>query len=219
MTFKLTKADFNKNPHLGIYFKANNEFLLAPKNTPEKTLKTLVETLEVTPIKMTIDNSHYLGIYGAMNDNGILIPESISRDELAILKKHFNVGEMPYPVCAISNSVLCNNKYAAVSEDFPHKLQKIIADALNVEVLTVKLESHNVGAQGVANNNGVLCGTLMHEHEQQQIEKIFKIKTIRGSVNFGLPYVNLGIIANDKGAVVGSNTTGIEIQKIYEGLS
>ncbi len=219
MTFKLTKTDFNKNPHLGIYFKTNNEFLLAPKNTPDKTLNVLIETLDVKPIKTTMDNSHYLGIYTVMNDQGVLVPESASVEEINNLKKHFNVGIMPYSLSAISNNILCNNKFAAVSEDFPHKLIKTIEDTLNVEVFSIRLATHNVGAQGVANNKGIICGTLMNEREQQELEKIFKIKTVRGSVNFGLPYVNLGIIANDRGAVVGMNTTGIEVQKIYEGLS
>lgn len=219
MTYKLTKSDFNKNPHLGIYFKANNNLLLAPKNTPEKVLKTLEETLEVTPIKTTLDNSHYLGVYTALNDTGVLLPESASKEEINLLKKHFTVGILPYSFSAISNNILCNNKLAVVTESFPFTLKKLIQDTLNVEVAAIKLSTHNIGAQCVANNNGIICGTLITEKEKNAIETLFKIKTVRGTVNFGLPYVNLGIIANDKGAVIGSTCTGIEVQKIYEGLS
>jgi len=39
-----------------------------------------------------------------------------------------------------------------------------------------------------------------------------------GTINRGIPYVSVGFFANSKGAVAGKNTTGPELQRLYQTL-
>lgn len=39
-----------------------------------------------------------------------------------------------------------------------------------------------------------------------------------GTVNHGVPYVGAGMVANGKGAIMGSKTTGIEMGRIEDAL-
>ena len=46
----------------------------------------------------------------------------------------------------------------------------------------------------------------------------FEIKLMEGTVNFGLPLVGAGIVANSNGAVCGRQSTGVELGRMEEAL-
>ena len=48
--------------------------------------------------------------------------------------------------------------------------------------------------------------------------EIFDIEIMEGTVNFGLPLVGAGIVANSNGAVCGRQSTGVELGRMEEAL-
>ena len=55
--------------------------------------------------------------------------------------------------------------------------------------------------------------------EKRQLEKIFNVSAMIGTVNHGVPLIGSGLVANTKGAIVGNLTTGIELGRIEEALN
>lgn len=51
------------------------------------------------------------------------------------------------------------------------------------------------------------------------IMDVLKVEAIRSTVNHGARMVGAGILANSKGALIGDDTTPIEMGKIEEGLA
>ena len=75
-----------------------------------------------------------------------------------------------------------------------------------------------VGMAAVATNKGVLCHPLVTEEEKRMLSSVFQVPVMIGTVNHGVPLIGSGLIANGKGFVVGSLTTGIEMGRIEEAL-
>ena len=54
--------------------------------------------------------------------------------------------------------------------------------------------------------------------ERDKMREIFDIEIMEGTVNFGLPLVGAGIVANSNGAVCGRQSTGVELGRMEEAL-
>ena len=70
----------------------------------------------------------------------------------------------------------------------------------------------------VVTNKGLLCHPKTTDDEINHLKKVFKVDVMIGTINHGVPAIGSGLIANTKGAVVGSLTTGIEMGRIEEAL-
>ena len=51
------------------------------------------------------------------------------------------------------------------------------------------------------------------------IEEVLGVEANIGTVNHGMPYVGAGVVANERGAVVSKDTTGIEMGRVEEALN
>ena len=51
------------------------------------------------------------------------------------------------------------------------------------------------------------------------MREVLKVDVQRSTVNHGSKYIGAGILANSKGALVGDETTPIEMGRIEDGLS
>ena len=218
---KIVKADFEKNPFIGLFLKASDRFILVPKSAPEKLVEIAVETLETEAIKLFVNQSHLLGLYCAMNSRGCVLPRTTEPEEIAILKKAgLNVCTVSDKFSAIGNNIAVNDKGALVNPDMSGNDCKAIADCLGVEVFRRKVAGFStVGALTVATNRGVLTCNEASESDLELMEKCFGVKGGKGSSNMGTPFNSLGVIANSKGAVVGELTTGFEMGRVHEALA
>ena len=70
----------------------------------------------------------------------------------------------------------------------------------------------------VATNKGLLCHPKVTEKEKKQLIDVFDVEVMIGTVNHGFPMIGSGLVANSKGAIIGNQTTGIEMGRIEEAL-
>ena len=70
----------------------------------------------------------------------------------------------------------------------------------------------------VVNNRGALVSYKASDEELEIIKKALKVSPLRGSISLGSQFIKLGVIANDKGCVVNSLTTGFELSRVEEAL-
>lgn len=209
------------NPNIGVYVAASEDFALVPPEAPDKLEQAIKRNLSVEVLRASIGSSPLLGVFCVMNSKGVLLGNIAREEEVERIKRGLGdrvVVEVLEGVKenAIGNMVLANDKGALVSPLLPKEALRVIADALDVEVVQTTLGGSTlVGALGVATNKGVLLSPIASEEEMNLAVSVLKTaKGGFGTVNRGSIFVRSGIVANSKGALVGFETTGVELMRI-----
>ena len=70
----------------------------------------------------------------------------------------------------------------------------------------------------MATNKGVLCHPHAKPGEIEAVREALKVPVLITTANYGAAQVGACMVANSRGAVVGSRTTPIELGRIEEGL-
>jgi len=218
-------STFHGDPNLGIFFACNEKICLVPKSIETKNIRNIKKCLKVETVKIKIAESDLIGIFCALNSNGILVSDLIKDGELKELKnkiKSFdmNVEKISSKYSAIGNLILCNDKGAIISKLISRKEKRKIEDCLGVEVEYAKIAKLNiVGSCGIATNKGCLLHRDVKANEINRVEDILKVNADIGTVNFGSPFVKSGLIANSEGCLLGEKTTPPELARIMEALN
>jgi translation initiation factor 6 len=156
-----------------------------------------------------------------MNSNGAVVTDFIFNDEMETLKRLFggNVLIIKDKFNAAGNNILTNDYGALVHPMLGDETINDIKDVLDVGVERgTVFDIQTVGMVAVATNKGVLCHPKIHEDEKKNIQRVFDVPADIGTVNHGVPYVGAGIVANTHGALMGNQTTGIEMGRIEDVL-
>ena len=208
---------------MGIFGFATDKYSIVPHGIKERTLENL-KVLKVPIIQTSMANSVLIGVMAVGNSSTLFVPYTITEKELIYLKEIKNelgieIVEVQSKLTALGNLMLINDKGALISDKFEKKAQSQIIDVLpfNVEVGAI-LGSPLVGTMAMATNKGVLIHPMVPEEEKSELESVLHVKSDVCTVNKGVPYPRIGIIANSKGAIVGNETTGPEMMRIFEVL-
>ena len=199
---------------IGVYSFATDGFVVVPQLVPLKKAERTAAWLKVQLVHTSIGGSVLAGALACANSHGILLPNSVREEELAILKAAFdgNVKVMETRKTAYGNLVLANDRGAVVDPRFKDSEIMQIADTLGVEAIPGEIAGlPYVGSLAVATNKGVLAHPLLDAEERKLLEDILKVPVDVGTVNCGIPYVGTGLVGNSHAAVAGSMTTGPEM--------
>jgi translation initiation factor 6 len=199
---------------IGVYSLATEKVAIIPKIVPLKKAERIAEWLKVKLIHTSIAGSVLDGAFACANSNGILLPNSVRDEELALISSCFdgNITVMETRKTAYGNLVLANDFGAVVDPRTKETQLQQISKTLNVEAVPSEIAGlPYVGSLAVATNKGVLAHPLLKENERKVLEKVFKVPVDVGTINCGIPYVGTGLLANSCAAVAGSMTTGPEM--------
>ena len=216
----LQLLDFNENPNIGIYCRANDSIVFLQKSLSKKT-KNLVGTVLGTKIQeLCVADSTIIGSLLTCNSSGAVVTAFASKETFHTFEKQ---GLRVYPIKdiinAAGNDILTNDNGALVHPDLKSSTIKKISETLDVPVEKGTIASlGTVGMAAVVTNKGCLCHPKTTDEEKQQLEKIFDVDVMIGTVNHGFPMIGSGLVANSKGAIIGKLTTGIEMGRIEEAL-
>jgi translation initiation factor 6 len=209
----------NGNPYIGVYCHTNEEFAIVPPEFSSKMISQIKECLDVEVVQTTVANSSLIGVLVCSNSNGLIITNFTEERELKTLRSGLNILLIPDVLNAVGNNILANDRFAYVHPDIKKETIKKIEDTLNVEVLKGSIaRQKTVGAAAVVTNRGLLCHPHASKQELDQLRKKFEVNADIGTANYGVPLVGACMIANSKGAVVGANTTPIELGRVEEAL-
>jgi translation initiation factor 6 len=216
----LQLLDFNENPNVGIYCRANDSVVFLQKSLSKKTKKLVAEVLNVKTIDLSIADSTIIGSLLTFNSYGAIVTAYASKETLKTIE---NQGLKIYPIKdvinAAGNDILANDHGALVHPDLQHVTVKKISDILGVPVQKGTIASFGtVGMAAVVTNKGCLCHPKVTDEEKKQLKKVFDVDVMIGTVNHGFPMIGSGLVANTKGAIIGKMTTGIEMGRIEEAL-
>jgi translation initiation factor 6 len=215
------KYDVYRSPNLGLFLRTNNDILLLPFGFAETKAKKLKEYLDVEKIiHVSIAGTRLIGPMTVMNNNGILLPYTVSDDEIRILKQTgLNVDRLKSKFTAIGNLISANDKGALVSNLFKGEADQNIKDILGVPLQTFSIGGYvQVGSMIVATNAGAIVHPIANDSEISRISETLQVEAEPATVNGGSPFLSSGIIANFSSVIVGNLTTGPELIMISRAL-
>ena len=213
----LRRLEVNGNPYIGVFCAANEELLLLDPATPKNAVRSIGEALEVRAIPTTVAGSTVIGSLVAMNSNGILASAFIEEGEVEAIGTP--VYPLPHRLSAVGNNVLCNDRGAVVHPGYNDDAVQLISEVLGVPAIRGTIAGvKTVGAVAVATNRGVLCHPHARPAEMELLKEALRVPVAITTANYGSALVGACMVANSKGAVVGSKTTPIELGRIEEGL-
>ncbi|MBI2084769.1 MAG: translation initiation factor IF-6 [Candidatus Aenigmarchaeota archaeon] len=222
---QISNLNFYGDPNVGMYLKASDRFCLAGNSVHEKDVKRIESYLSVEVKKCFVANTEFIGLFSALNSNGIILPKLATDNEIKIFE-HFakglgiNFSVIDSKFSALGNLVLCNDRGALASRLLRSKDVKNIEDCLGAEVVKTRLAGTDiVGSCGVATNKGCLLHRDSNEKDIKLVEDVLKVNADIGTANFGSPFVGSCMIANSNGALVGDKTTAPELQRIIDALN
>ena len=206
---------------MGLFVRTNNDTLLLPFGFAETKAKKLKEYLDVEKIiHVSIAGTRLIGPMTVMNNNGILLPYTVSDDEIRILKQTgLNVDRLKSKFTAVGNLISANDKGALVSNLFKGEADQNIKDILGVPLQTFSIGGYvQVGSMIVATNAGAIVHPMANDSEISRISEILQVEAEPATVNGGSPFLSSGIIANFSSVIVGNLTTGPELIMISRAL-
>jgi translation initiation factor 6 len=207
------------NDQMGTFLATVNDVLFYPPSI-EDSLKTKIETsLDIEMHPICIGGSNLLGALIAGNSNAIAVADIATPEDIDILTSFSDVIVMESSVNASGNLLVCNENGVIASPAVPIDGLEVIAEVMKVDVATTTIAGQDVvGSLAVANNKGVLLHPDVTESEVSIVKEMLGVEPMVGTVGFGSPMVGAGISCSDNGAIVGSDTTGPELNRIEDAL-
>lgn len=217
---KLYKTTINGNPNIGLYGFCNDTYcLLAPEFTPEQ-VATIQKVLNVPVYQIKIAHTSLIGALVTGNSRILLVPNIADDQELMLLKRlNLTYAVIPSKITALGNAILCNDAGALVHREYSADVKKIIRQALHVRLHPGEIANTEVpGSCVVHNSRAAVIHAFATQEQMKEVEDLLGVPCVKGTVNFGSPYIRSGLLANSHGMVIGAASTGIEIENIYEAL-
>lgn len=206
---------------MGLFTRTNDYTLLLPFGFADTKTKKLKEYLDVEKIiHVSVAGTRLMGPMTVMNNNGVLLPSTVSDEEIQILKQTgLNVERLKSKFTAIGNLISANDKGAIVSSLFKGEVDQDIRDTLGVPLETMSIGGFvQVGSMVVATNAGAIVHPKANDSEISRISEILQVEAEPATVNGGSPFLSSGIIANFSSVIVGNLTTGPELIMISRAL-
>jgi len=213
------------NPNIGVYTFTNDILCLIPEKLSKKMIALFSNTLNVSTHRISISNSRIIGILTAGNNKGILLPKIVDKREVDKLKKiikdlniDIQVEVLPSELTALGNNILINDKAAIINPDFESNIEELIRDTCQIdEIIKRRIAgSKLVGSNALVTNKGLLVSPDASLDELEFLGNYFDVNCDIGTVNKGVGLVgSSGLVCNVYGALVGRETTGPELQRIF----
>ncbi|MBN2066268.1 MAG: translation initiation factor IF-6 [Candidatus Thermoplasmatota archaeon] len=216
----LELLDFNENPNVGVFCRANDNLAFVRTQLLKKIKKKIVDALDVKLVELNIADATIIGSLLSVNSTGAIVTDFIDEKSLQMIKDQgLSVCVIEDIYNAAGNDVLMNDYGALVHPDLGEKVLHDIKQTCDVPVYRGTVGTlKTVGMAAVATNKGCLCHPKVTDEEKRRLEEVFQVPVMIGTVNHGAPLIGSGLVANTKGAIIGNRTTGIEMGRIEEAL-
>lgn len=210
------RTDFLGSPNVGLFGYTNEEFCLLGGQIPPTVVDGVKKALEVKVHQLKVCGTDLMGVFCVGNSNALLVPEIVFDKEFEKLER---LGCSPVVIetdfTALGNNILCNDNGCVLSLDFPPEEVKQIEKSLKVPVVLGTIgELHNVGALAVLSGSVCVVSPDATEKERKLLEKTLAVRCVEGTANLGMPYLRAAVLANNKGMVISSACSGVEIANI-----
>ena len=211
---------YGGSPNIGVYAVVNESLAFVACDATPEFIKNLEQTLEVQTFMTTVAGSFVVGSLVAMNSYGAIVSNMVEEKELKNLGDMIKVSVIEDNMNAAGNNILVNDKGAIIGNELGKSAEKTIADTLNVDVVRSNIGGYStVGSVCAVTNKGCICCPEATDEDLDLIMDVLGVEAKRTTVNHGVRYIGAGVLANSKGALIGDETTPIEMGKVEDGLN
>ena len=208
---------------IGAFASPTDRRIFVGKNITNSNKRVISDTLNAEIIDMTIGGSNLIGIFMRGNSKGMILSNLITENEMRILKDanlNMNISILDSPLNAIGNNIIANDKIAFINDEYDDKSFAIIEKTLGVKAIRSDIGGFKtVGANNILTNKGAVLNNRCTEMERMDFERLTNFKPTISTANMGSLGIGVSVIANDKGVLIGNNTTGFELDRIIDGLN
>jgi translation initiation factor 6 len=205
------------DPHIGVFTRVFEDIAVIPPEAPEELEAAYREAFDLEIVRTLVQGSTIIGSLLAGNNNGFVVSGLASKAEVRKLSEYREVFLLHHGMNAAGNVILACDRFAAVHPDMDAKIRKEIGEFLKVPVIPLTLgDVKVVGMAAVATNNGVVVNPRSSASEITALEKVCDLPLGKGSVNMGNAMVGTGLVANTRGYLAGSETSGYELGRIED---
>ena len=127
--------DFNENPNVGVYCRANDAVVFLQKQLLKKVKKKISAALDVKLVELSIADSTIIGSLLALNSNGVIVTSVVGTETLnTIREQDLNFYVVKDVINAAGNDILANDYGALIHPDIKSYSLKKIEKTLGVSV-------------------------------------------------------------------------------------
>ena len=203
----ISTGDILGNSQVGVYLTVVGNNLFYPSSLDKPAIEEISQYFD---LEMNL-------IVG--NNKGIAVADIATEEDLDKLSSFGEVVILESGVNAAGNLVECNDHGAIVSKSIPTPGVELIGEVLGVKTARTRVAGQDtVGSLLVANNKGILSHPDISSSEVKEIEAVMSVPVMVGTVCFGSPYVGAGCVTSENDALVGSGSTGPELNRIEDAL-
>lgn len=207
----------NGDPNIGVFARVFEQFAIIPETAPDAFANAIADQLDVEIVRMFLQGSSIIGSLITGNSRGMVVSGMIGSEEQRRLEEYGEVLLMDETMNAAGNCILANDEFALVHPEMPSRLMSRIGDFLRVPVERMQIAGiPTVGMAAVATNKGVLLSPRATPQEIERVESFTSLPVGCGSVTMGSNLVGAGVLANSKGFIAGSGTTGFELGRMED---
>jgi translation initiation factor 6 len=217
---RLQLLHFNENPNVGVFCRTNETIAFVRKGLSSKIKRRIQSALDVSLVELSIADASIVGSLLTLNSTGAIVTDFADQEALdCIEQQDLAIHVIQDTFNAAGNDILLNDKGAMVHPSLSDESLKAIEKTCGVPVTRGTIgDLETVGMAAVVTNKGLLCHPKVTPEEKRRLEEVFDVEVMIGTVNHGVPLIGSGLVANSKGALIGSLTTGIEMGRIEEAL-
>jgi translation initiation factor 6 len=217
----ISKMRIFNSSYIGAFSIATDSFVLVGAGITRGERSIIEECTEAKVIESTVDGSSLIGIYAIANSNGIMLPETASKEEVKKLKSELHGVEIRLlgtNLNALRNNILLNDHIAFVNPEYSYREIEEIEEVFNVKAVKIHIGNYGtVGANNIITNKGIVVNNSATDSDISIIKKYVNSMS-QSTANLGSSSIGLCVIANSQGMVAGDQTTGFELARIAEGL-
>ena len=215
----ISTGDILGNSQVGVYLTIVGDNLFYPSSLDKPAIEEISQCFDLEMNPMLIGGSSLLGSLIVGNNKGIAVADIATEEDLDKLSSFGEVVILESGVNAAGNLVECNDHGAIVSKSIPTPGVELIGEVLGVKTARTRVAGQDtVGSLLVANNKGILSHPDISSSEVKEIEAVMSVPVMVGTVCFGSPYVGAGCVTSENDALVGSGSTGPELNRIEDAL-
>lgn len=207
------------SPYVGIFCSLTEELGIVPQAALPKEIKLLEKELDINIVKTNLGQTSLTGILSTGIKKKIVVSNITENDEIKKLEKEGLEIMVLEGLTSTGNLIALNKNGGIVSPWVKEKPVKDLGDFFKIKLEKMRIADNEVpGASITVTNKGFICHPNISEKDFSKLEKVFGVKGIATTANYGDLFVGNSVIANTTGVMVGSLTSGIELGKIDEGL-
>ncbi|MDI6718462.1 MAG: translation initiation factor IF-6 [Methanomicrobiales archaeon] len=212
-----TTLDYAGDPNIGVFCRVMGDLAVVSPTAPGAFADALREELGVEVVRTTIQESEIVGSLLSGNSRGMIVSGLALEQEIGTLEEYGEVMQLRSGMNAAGNVILANDRFAALHPDMDPEIEKEIAAFLKVPAVKVTFGGvKTVGMAAVATNSGVLVHPRTTRTELAALSSVTDLPIGTGSVNLGGVLVGSGLVANTRGYIAGTQTSGFELGRIEE---